>query len=377
TVCLYSRFIINVPEEERVDLIRLCFQIELAHWFYLDFYCEENPKLPKCTVKEFINIIFRHIPFLQKYCQDIDAVIADWREYKSAVPTYGAILLDQNLDNVLLVQSYYSKASWGFPKGKVNEDEKPYHCAIREVFEETGFDITDYIKNEEFLEHYFNEQLIRLYIITGIPLDAKFHPRTRKEIKACEWFPVNHLPTGKRDEASKTKLGPNNFFMVIPFVKQLQKWIASYKEKESLSDVEKDSKMDKQFIKQQRLFSQLTKKDLATYIKGDAFSDKGNRSDSSNYSPPPRMLRQKNLKHSEKKKVSGSNHPMGKNAVSKNELKFEGFKESKEGQENIFRPSITWKNFYLDSEAIVATFNISMRYIHINILFIPKNLLSG
>ena len=35
---LGSRFIINVPEEERKDLIRICFQIELAHWFYVDEY---------------------------------------------------------------------------------------------------------------------------------------------------------------------------------------------------------------------------------------------------------------------------------------------------------------------------------------------------
>ena len=35
---LGSRFIINVPQEERKDLIRICFQIELAHWFYDDEY---------------------------------------------------------------------------------------------------------------------------------------------------------------------------------------------------------------------------------------------------------------------------------------------------------------------------------------------------
>ena len=37
---LGSRFIINIPEEERKDLIRICFQIELAHWFYVDEYVE-------------------------------------------------------------------------------------------------------------------------------------------------------------------------------------------------------------------------------------------------------------------------------------------------------------------------------------------------
>jgi mRNA-decapping enzyme subunit 2 len=60
-------------------------------------------------------------------------LIEEWRDYKFSVPTYGAILLDENLTHVLLVQSYWSRSSWGFPKGKVNKDEAPCHCAIREV----------------------------------------------------------------------------------------------------------------------------------------------------------------------------------------------------------------------------------------------------
>lgn len=34
---------------------------------------------------------------------------------------------------VLLVQGYLAKSGWGFPKGKVNEDEAPHDCAVREV----------------------------------------------------------------------------------------------------------------------------------------------------------------------------------------------------------------------------------------------------
>lgn len=33
----------------------------------------------------------------------------------------------------LLVQGYLAKSGWGFPKGKVNEDEAPHDCAVREV----------------------------------------------------------------------------------------------------------------------------------------------------------------------------------------------------------------------------------------------------
>lgn len=59
-----------------------------------------------------------------------------------SVPTYGAILMTADLKHVLLVQSYWAKSSWGFPKGKVNENEDPLHCAIREVRHKTTFNLT-------------------------------------------------------------------------------------------------------------------------------------------------------------------------------------------------------------------------------------------
>jgi mRNA-decapping enzyme subunit 2 len=61
-------------------------------------------------------------------------VIVKWREYKLAVPTCGAILLDETLNNVLLVQGFGGK-SWGFPKGKINENEAFVNCATREVIQ--------------------------------------------------------------------------------------------------------------------------------------------------------------------------------------------------------------------------------------------------
>jgi mRNA-decapping enzyme subunit 2 len=145
-----------------------------------------------------------------------------------AVPTYGAILLDPSLQFCLLVQGYWVKASWGFPKGKVNQDEPPMECAIREVLEETGFDIRNMVKADDYLEYKRTDQLSRLYIVCGVPKDTKFLARTRNEIKSFEWFRVEHLPSFKGDVACKlnTGLSPNAFFMVIPFVKKLRLWIS-------------------------------------------------------------------------------------------------------------------------------------------------------
>ena len=39
------------------------------------------------------------------------------------------------------------------------------------------------VNKEDYLENRMNEQLTRLYIIKNVPLDTKFQPKTRKEIK--------------------------------------------------------------------------------------------------------------------------------------------------------------------------------------------------
>lgn len=221
---LARRFIINVPETARQNLIRVCFQIELAYWYYLDFYVSGDNKLKGCSFTEFAAHVFQHLPFLQPHYPRLQEILNEWREYKQSVPTYGAAILSENNTHVLLVQSYWAKSSWGFPKGKVNEDEDPAHCAIREVYEETGFDLTNYIDPEFYLEANINDQHVRLYVIQGVSRETVFQPRTRNEIKACEWFAISDLPNSKKDSTPKVKMGvnANAFFMVLPFVKRLK-----------------------------------------------------------------------------------------------------------------------------------------------------------
>ena len=59
-VIIYSRFLINLPEDEKKDPIKLFTHLELAHWFYLDLLRPEDHSLPACNFKEFIiaNILY-------------------------------------------------------------------------------------------------------------------------------------------------------------------------------------------------------------------------------------------------------------------------------------------------------------------------------
>ncbi|XP_024599156.1 m7GpppN-mRNA hydrolase isoform X3 [Neophocaena asiaeorientalis asiaeorientalis] len=218
---------------------------------------QNTPGLPQCGIRDFAKAVFSHCPFLLPQGEDVEKILDEWKEYKMGVPTYGAIILDETLENVLLVQGYLAKSGWGFPKGKVNKEEAPHDCAAREllkkkeschlrygwtlralckmkyvrqrqVFEETGFDIKDYICKDDYIELRINDQLARLYIIPGIPKDTKFNPKTRREIRNIEWFSIEKLPCHRNDMTPKSKLGlaPNKFFMAIPFIRPLRDWLS-------------------------------------------------------------------------------------------------------------------------------------------------------
>eukprot|EP01133_Synstelium_polycarpum_P004065 gene4065-4737_t len=202
---LSSRFVINIPAEELESFERLLFQIEAAYWFYDDFYREDNHSLPKYSLGEFTK-------------NQVEEILKKFSMYKTRVPVYGAIILNPTLDKALFVKGFHS-SSWGFPKGKVNKDELDSDCAVREVLEETGFDISPYLDPRHFIEIFMKEQKIKLYIVAGIPEDTFFLPRTRKEISKIEWLLIEDLPTftTKKVPGQQSMTKERNFFRSIPF----------------------------------------------------------------------------------------------------------------------------------------------------------------
>lgn len=95
---------------------------------------------------KYVFSFIKHVPFLSLHLQNFDAILQEWKNYKMSVPTYGAILLSDDMKKVLLVQSYWAKNSWGFPKGKVNENEEPIECAVREVKPFVLYNIRGFVK---------------------------------------------------------------------------------------------------------------------------------------------------------------------------------------------------------------------------------------
>ncbi|KAK6822111.1 hypothetical protein RU639_006686 [Aspergillus parasiticus] len=235
---LCVRFIINLPREELESVERICFQVEEAQWFYEDFIRPLDPALPSLSLKAFALRIFQHCPLMSQWSHyhHITA-FSEFLAYKTRVPVRGAIMLSQDMDEVVLVKGWKKGANWSFPRGKINKDEKDLDCAIREVYEETGFDIHEagLVKNEKdvkFIEITMREQHMRLYVFRGVPRDAHFEPRTRKEISKIEWYNLSELPTlkkSKQQDQGFAVANANKFYMVAPFMHPLKKWIAQQK----------------------------------------------------------------------------------------------------------------------------------------------------
>ena len=108
----------------------------------------------------------------------------------------GAILLNAACDKVVLVQSMDRKRSWGFPKGKINQGESKYDCAVREVYEETDYDISPLGNEHHLIEYaFFQTKIVTLFIVVGVPEEAvaSMAPRTRMEVSGIKWWPLKEL----------------------------------------------------------------------------------------------------------------------------------------------------------------------------------------
>ena len=125
-------------------------------------------------------------------------------------------MLNSDLTKVVLVRNWKG-TSWSFPKGKINQSETSFACAVRETYEETGFNPIEYCNEEQFLVVYEEKKVTKLFIAIGIPENYNFITLTRKEISKIEFHFLDRLP--------------EKSWGVHPFLEKLQRWIRRYKER--------------------------------------------------------------------------------------------------------------------------------------------------
>ncbi|PQE05569.1 hypothetical protein CJF30_00007725 [Rutstroemia sp. NJR-2017a BBW] len=238
---LCVRFIINVPQGDLSTVARICFQVEEAQWYYEDFIRPLDPNLPSMSLRNFCLRIFAHCPLLSHFSQsDHMRAFEEFLMYKTRVPVRGAVLLNAELDSVVLVKGWKKGASWGFPRGKINKDEDDLDCAVREVYEETGYDLhaaglIPEDRQVKWIEMNLRGQNFRLYVFRDVPMDARFEPQTRKEISSIKWWRLSDLPNfkkkGQQQHQAEAAVNANKFFVVAPFLPQLRKWVVEEKKR--------------------------------------------------------------------------------------------------------------------------------------------------
>ncbi|KAF3327271.1 mRNA-decapping enzyme subunit 2 [Carex littledalei] len=223
---LCSRFLLNVPKEDLESFERILFLMEQAHWFYEDNSVEQNPSLRSLSFKEFTVLMFNNCAQLRPYIRYLDDIHREFTDYKFSIPVSGAIILDDTNERCLLVKGWKAGSCWSFPRGKRGKDEEDDHVAIREVEEETGFDLRGLLKVGDHLETHLGTQRLRLFIIPSVRANTAFAPQTKKEISEIAWHRLDELVPAC-DEMITRSVNGLKLYMVAPFLKPLQTWLST------------------------------------------------------------------------------------------------------------------------------------------------------
>lgn len=219
---LAARFIINLPSEElESGLERICFQLEQAHWFYVDFVQPKDASLPALSLDKFARKMFEQCALLRPHASQTAQILKSFSQYKQKVPVCGAIVFNADMSKVLMVKGWGKSASWSFPRGKMNQSESKLACAVREVREETGFDITPFVVADDLIDVRVHDaaQEVTLFTVPCVPESTPFLPQTRQEISDIKWFFVTDLDVAA---AGKSATQTKSFYLLKPFLKGIR-----------------------------------------------------------------------------------------------------------------------------------------------------------
>eukprot|EP00906_Rhabdomonas_costata_P019510 RCo028473 len=190
---LLSRFLLNLPEEEVTSPERLYFHLEEAYWFYCDFFYESDTTLPQLSLKSFAGELFARAPWLLPRGKSADELYLWFMSYKSSVPVCGVIVFNEDFSKVLMIQHWNSE-QWSFPRGKIANEESKLQCALRELWEETGFDASGFVSVQKAIVVRETYHEVTMFIASGVPEKSLFQPQTRKEVRAVAWHHISALP---------------------------------------------------------------------------------------------------------------------------------------------------------------------------------------
>lgn len=192
-----ARYIINSPDEILADDIEFTKRLRDASWYCSDCL-RDVPGLPRGFENKAYEIC-QHISGLEHITmEEIEALGRKLAKYNKTIPRRGGILLNENMDKILL--AYNREGDFAsFPGGKLNAKESDEACALREIYEECGYDA----KPTFHPKHMFRRQtqLSRMYyLVWPVPEKQGFAPRVGNEVGKIRWVKLTEFlhPTAHR-----------------------------------------------------------------------------------------------------------------------------------------------------------------------------------
>lgn len=155
--------------------------IQEAYWFYCDHLFTG-----RVTFRRFVHLVGERLRWRP---ESVGQRLKTFWKWCAVLPRCGGALINKQGDKVLLVRGHRSKR-WTFPAGKKWPQELAVHCAVREVFEETGY----YSQPSEFRFSYKHRKAsYHIFLFLNVPEDFRFAPQTKQEIDEIKWVPHKHI----------------------------------------------------------------------------------------------------------------------------------------------------------------------------------------
>lgn len=148
---LLAKHVVNAPffeDPEKVDNFDLFVALQRAYYEFKDCYHQNS------TIEDFCRNVLS-IGFPSEF---VEQFMNQYNEIEEAInfnPIAGIIIVNKNRTKVHIVSS--KKGIKFFPKGKLSGDENCINlldCALKECFEETSLDLTEYVDASELFEYH-------------------------------------------------------------------------------------------------------------------------------------------------------------------------------------------------------------------------------
>jgi len=195
---LAVRFVLNLPEEDRDSWERILPHCQEAYYYYVDVLRPRSPELPEhVNFGQFTRQLLGM--FTNATDSDISVGLDVFKSYYNNVQVCGVVMFDSTRKNVLLVCAREG-SRWVFPKGKLGVNETAFDCAVREVWEEVGVDVTAYMQPEPLVQRppLARDPPMCFFAALG-PWDASstqsFKPLCVGEIHDIRWVPLAEIQT--------------------------------------------------------------------------------------------------------------------------------------------------------------------------------------